>query len=106
MRMPSKWIWFLAILLCVVVLLLGAILSESQRIRNEPPVDDPTGRAYRIIGVWEDRVAVYLPQTDTPEHVYEARVSALPADEQQKLREGIAVYTGEALAKQLEDYLS
>ena len=104
--MPSKWLWVLAVLLCAVVLLLGAILSESQRISEEPSNDDPTGRAYRIIGVWEDHVAVYLPQTDTPECVYDARVSALPTDEQQKLREGIAVYTGEALAKQLEDYLS
>lgn len=104
--MPSRWIWFLAVLLCAAVLLLGAVLSESQRIADEPSDEDPVGRAYRIIGVWEDHVAVYLPQTDMPERVYEARVSALPAEEQQKLREGIAVYTGEALAKQLEDYLS
>ncbi len=104
--MLSKWIWFLAIVLCVVALLLGAILSESQRIGEEPQKDEPMGRAYRIIGVWEDRVAVYMPQTDTPERVYEARVSALPAEEQQKLREGIAVFDSEALAKRLEDYVS
>lgn len=104
--MPSKWIWFLAVVLCATVLLLGAILSESQRISEEPQNEDPTGRAYRIIGVWEDHVAVYLPQTDTPERVYEARVSTLPTEEQQKLREGVAVSDSEALAKRLEDYLS
>lgn len=104
--MPSRWIWILAIALCVTVLLLGAIVSESARIGEEPEPREPLGRAYRIIGVWEDRVAVYLPQTDSPERVYEARVSALPAEEQQKLREGIVVYNSEALAKALEDYVS
>ncbi|MBR5540293.1 MAG: hypothetical protein IKU56_02825 [Clostridia bacterium] len=104
--MPSRWIWILAIALAVTVLLLGAVVSESARIEEEDTSREPLGRAYRIIGVWEDRVAVYVPQTDLPERVYEARVSALPAEEQQKLREGIAVYNSEALAKALEDYVS
>ncbi len=104
--MPSRWIWILAIAIVVTVLLLGAIVSESVRIGEDPEPREPLGRAYRIIGVWEDRVAVYVPQTDTPERVYEARVSALPAEEQQKLREGIAVYNSETLAKTLEDYVS
>lgn len=104
--MPSKWIWFLAAVTCILALLLGAILSESSRITDEPPTDDPTGRAYRIIGVFEDRVAVYLPQTDIPERVYDARVSSLPTEEQQKLYEGIAVYDSHTLAKVLEDYVS
>ncbi len=104
--MPSRWIWILAVALAVTVLVLGAIVSESARIGEEAEPPEPIGRAYRIIGVWEDRVAVYVPQTDLPERVYEARVSALPADEQQKLREGIAVYDSEALAKALEDYVS
>lgn len=104
--MPSKWVWITAILLCAAVLLLGAILSESQRIGEPPSDDEPLGRAYRIIGVWQDRVAVYVPQTDTPERVYEARVSLLPSEEQQKLREGIAVSDSDTLAQYLEDYLS
>ena len=104
--MPSRWIWILAIALAVTVLLLGAVVSESVRVGEDPSAQEPIGRAYRIIGVWEDHVAVYVPQTDLPERVYEARVSALPAEEQQKLREGIAVYDSEALAKALEDYVS
>ena len=104
--MPSRWIWILGIALAVAVLLLGAVVSESARIGEETAPQEPLGEAYRIIGVYEDRVAVYVPQTDLPECVYEARVSPLPAREQQKLREGIAVYDSEALAKTLEDYLS
>lgn len=104
--MPSKWVWFLAIVLCVTVLLLGAILSESRRISGDTSPEEPPGRAYRIIGVWEGHVAVYLPQTDMPERVYDTAVNALPEAEQQKLREGIAVFDSETLAKRLEDYLS
>ncbi|MBE6763968.1 MAG: hypothetical protein E7553_06435 [Ruminococcaceae bacterium] len=103
--MPTKWIWFLVISLCVTAMLLGALVSEMMRTEDTPPVEEPPGRAYRIIGVWQDRVAVFEPQTDTPERVYEARVSALPDEEQQKLREGIAVYDGKALAQTLEDYI-
>ena len=103
--MPSRWIWILAIALAVTVLLLGAVLTESTRVTEETTPREPLGKVYRIIGVYEDHVAVYVPQTDLPERVYEARVSVLPEEEQQKLREGIAVYNSEALAKALEDYV-
>lgn len=104
--MSSKWLWIAAIALCVVALLLAAVLSESQRISESAQPEIPQEQAYRIIGVWEGHVAVYIPQTDMPETVYDAAVSALPAEEQQRLAEGVEVADSEALARRLEDYLS
>ena len=103
--MPAKWIWFLVISLCITAMLLGALVSEMANPEDKTSAEEPPGQAYRIIGVWEDHIAVYRPQSDTPERVYEARVSALPTEEQQKLREGITVYDGKALAQTLEDYI-
>ena len=49
--MTSKWLWFLAIVLCIMMLLLGALVNGSHVDSNASGKHDPlTGRAYRIIG--------------------------------------------------------
>ncbi len=102
--MPSKWLLIAVCSLCAAALLIGILCGETANIQPEEPSDAPLGRPYRIIGVWEGRLAVYLPQTDMPEIVYDTPIASLPEEEQQKLREGIAVADSEALAKCLEDY--
>lgn len=106
--MLKKWLWIAAIAACTAMLLTAALFGEAQRIRqtDEPAPSELSRRPWRIIGMWNDRVAVYMPQTDMPLEVYDAAVSSLPAEEQARLREGIEVFDSETLAHYLEDYLS
>ena len=104
--MPSKWRRIVVVCLCLIVLLTIFLISETWRLRGDTPTDTAREQPYRIIGIWEGRVAVYRPQTDTPETVYDTAVSSLPAEEQQKLREGVAVTDSATLAQRLEDYIS
>lgn len=67
--MPRKWLWIATIAFCTAALLTAAILCEAVRKTDSQTPNDIQDQAYRIIGVWNGRVAVYIPQTDTPETV-------------------------------------
>jgi len=60
---------------------------------------------YRIIGAWEGRVAVFLPQHSEPEQVYDTPLAVLPVEEQRRLEAGVAVENAVVLRERLEDYL-
>lgn len=67
--------------------------------------DDGTPAAYTL-GVWEGQLAVFEGEAAFPMKLYEVAVVSLPAEEQQKLRDGIAVQTAGELQVLLEDYTS
>lgn len=59
-----------------------------------------------LIGSWEDKLAVFAPPDPSPQQVYDVYLSTLPEEEQQRLKDGIAVYDEATLASLLEDYTS
>lgn len=59
---------------------------------------------YRTVGAWEGKLAVFLPGRETPERVYDVRISSLPQQEQERLNNGIAVLSASELLSLIEDY--
>ena len=104
MRPNRTTILILALMAAILLLILG--LSITNRSSETPPEPDSPAEPYRILGVWQQRVAVFLPQSEIPERVYDTPVASLPPDVRQQLSEGIAVYDSNTLAGLLEDYLS
>ncbi len=96
----KRWIVWGATALMLTAATLGALLVATPL----PPQEAPS--VYRVIGEWEGRVAVFLPQASSPEQVYDTWVSSLPDEDQRRLREGVTVGDTAELAARLEDYTS
>ena len=56
------------------------------------------------MGIWEGKVAVFLPGTNVPMRITEMPVTSLPNADQQALKDRIPVYDAQELASFLEDY--
>lgn len=59
-----------------------------------------------VIGVWEDKVAVFESGKDYPMQVFDVFVQALPQEQQQQVRVGIPAEDADRLSVLLEDYTS
>ena len=62
--------------------------------------------ARRLLGIWEGNLALFTEGRESPDEVYDVYVQTLPKEEQDRLRQGIAVGSEEELAGWLEDYTS
>lgn len=80
----------------------GALLTATPL----PPASEAPPAVYRVVGVWDGQVAVFLPSASTPEQVYDAWVAALPEDDRRRLEAGIDVYSAAELQARVEDYTS
>ncbi len=60
----------------------------------------------QLLRVWEGRLARFAVDGKQPLEVYEAEVTALPPEEQQRLADGVLVASEEELAALLENYTS
>lgn len=58
----------------------------------------------RMLGVWEERLALFETGNPLPTQVYEVWIATLPETEQQRLLAGIAVTDESMLQSLLEDY--
>ena len=87
---------------------IGLAVQTGRTPDTEQP--EPAGMTtaaqavYRVLGVWQGRLAVFRPEEETPERVYEVWVSSLPDAERERLRAGIAVSDRRELLALLEDY--
>ncbi len=104
--------WMTAVAAAVVVLFLAAALSlavdrlpDSGEEQRQSTTDETEG-AYRIVRNFQGHVAVFSPNEEEPEQVYDMMVALLPAPERERLEEGIPVADSRALKRLLEDYLS
>ena len=103
--MTKRGMWITALAATAVVLSVAVWWWMDSR-RQTPSPASPTPSVFRVIGEWEGQVAVFLPESDTPEHVYDTPVASLPAEERERLTAGVAVEDEEHLRRFLEDYLS
>lgn len=90
-----------AVLATVILAVMYVRFGRSMPRKTE----DGTPAAYTL-GVWEGRLAVFEGEAAFPMKLYEVAVISLPQDEQQRLREGIAVNDLRELQLLLEDYTS
>ncbi|MBQ3069500.1 MAG: hypothetical protein IJD01_06105 [Clostridia bacterium] len=95
------WMLWAVTAVMVTAAVTGALLTATPR----PAATEPT-EVYRVVREWDGRVAVFLPQGNTPEAVYDTWVSSLPEADRERLCEGVAVYSHSALREVLEDYTS
>lgn len=129
--MDSVWLkrglLALAILLaagCVAALLLperqmepqtqnqqGELSSQDQGQSQQPQSQmepqqtaEPEAQHMYEMGIWEGKVAVFLPGTNVPMRITEMPVTSLPTADQQALKDRIPVYDAQELASFLEDY--
>lgn len=129
--MDSVWLkrglLALAILLaagCVAALLLperqmepqtqnqqGELSSQDQGQPQQQPSQmepqqtaEPEAQHMYEMGIWEGKVAVFLPGTNVPMRITEMPVTSLPTADQQALKDRIPVYDAQELASFLEDY--
>ena len=129
--MDSVWLkrglLALAILLaagCVAALLLperqmdpqtqhqqGEFSSQDQGQPQQPQSQmepqqtaEPEAQHMYEMGIWEGKVAVFLPGTNVPMRITEMPVTSLPTADQQALKDRIPVYDAQELASFLEDY--
>lgn len=58
-----------------------------------------------LLGVWNDRLAVWGENDPQPIHVFDFRVSSLPAADQILLRRGIQAADSRELMALIEDFL-
>ena len=77
--------------------------AQTPATPQTAPEPEPEKHMYEM-GIWEGKVAVFLPDTDVPMRITEMPVTSLPQADQQALRERIPVYDAEALASYLEDF--
>ena len=129
--MDSVWLkrglLALAILLaagCVAALLLperqmepqtqnqqGEFSSQDQGQPQQPQSQmepqqtaEPEAQHMYEMGIWEGKVAVFLPGTNVPMRITEMPVTSLPTADQQALKDRIPVYDAQELASFLGDY--
>lgn len=111
MSHPSVWRR-----LCLVA--AGCALLTA--VHPTPPAEEPaptpslsgeevsvTTRApapYATVGQWEGKLAVFAPEGDTPEAVYDVFIASLPPSEQEALCHGIPVHSETELQGLLQDY--
>ena len=95
-----------AILAAITVVAASAVwwYRAQNGIETVPP--EAAQAPYRVVSEWEGKVAVFLPDADAPETVFDTPTAVLPAEERERLQAGVAVADAAALRRLLEDYLS
>ena len=84
----------------------SALSSGTMDPAGAESVSSVGGPMLCVLGVWEGKLARFLPDGLSPQEVYDVYVVSLPEEEQRRLEEGIPVYDDRTLAGLLEDYTS
>lgn len=95
--------WIVTAALCAAAgLALGwQIPVEAPTVSERSPT-----AVYRVVGEWQGCVAVFAPDADTPETVYDTAVSSLPPSVQEALKKGVEATDASTLKILLEELLS
>ena len=102
----SAALWAAATASCLLLAAMWLSLCQMPASEKEPVSDVNQAAAvpYRILGVWNGKVAVFLPDIAEPERVYDTPLLSLPTAEQERLQSGIPVENRQQLRRLLEDY--
>lgn len=101
----KRWtpVWVACLLLIGVAAWTSTLLPQpAAKSEHEAGVEKREAVPY--LGVWEGQLARFDGVNDTPEEVYEVRISSLPESEQKRLESGITWESEEAFAQLIEAY--
>lgn len=109
----KRFLWGIAGLCLGIVLLVAGIIGAIRLYRNaETPPESSREEsqimrdAGFVIGVWENKLAVFHAGSAEPMQIYDVYIASLPEEEQERLRAGVVAENAAALASFLEDYTS
>ena len=91
-------------LILVTVALILALLYTPPASPSVPALYPQDTATPYTVKSYQDYVAVFTGNTETPLRITGIRVSMLPLQDQLELAEGIAVHSETALSALLEDY--
>ena len=94
-----------ALITVLAVCLTAEPAAPPPDTQSLSPTSDVQAPLYTL-GLYQGRLALYLPTHTVPETVYDTYAASLPEEHQQALRQGVAVYSEEQLQLLLENYLS
>ena len=93
------------VIVAVLILAVLAGIWIFDRPDANSPQDSPVSAADgRMLGVWEERLALFENGNALPKEVYDVWIATLPDTEQQRLQAGIPITDDGMLAGLLEDY--
>ena len=99
---------FTAFLLYIPDLFSPAAPSPQTQQSSEdvPDVQRDTPTAQYYLRDYEGKLAVFLPDSQTPEMVFDVYLSTLPPYDRGELQLGVPVASYEELVERIEDYIS
>lgn len=96
-------------LILAVTLILGAILIafwSINRSKSSNGVAANVSESEYVIGVYQEKIAVFAQGDKIPIEVYDVYVSTLPEKDRQDLYKGVKVLSKAELKLKIEDYTS
>jgi hypothetical protein len=90
---------------CLLLVGIAAWTSTLIPMKNNPEQKAQSEKSpLPYLGIWEGNLARFDGENTVPEEVYEVRVSSLPKEEQNRLKNGITWESEEAFAELIEAY--
>ncbi len=82
--------------------------DEKEAVKNEENVsvleaEEPKSM---VLGVFEGKLALFIGESQYPNRIFDFMIRTLPAEDQNRLYEGIKLSSEEELEVLLEDYMS
>ncbi len=82
-------------------------VEDSVNPTAEVPVSSaPEGSAKYIVRAYQERLAVFRPDAETPEMLFDVYIATLPDYDQALLEQGIPAENYQVLMRLIEDYIS
>lgn len=93
--------WILSIIICTVLALFNPLENSFEGKHTQAEQTDNY-----VIGVYDEKIAVFAQGDAVPIETYDVYVTTLPESDQKSLRKGIEVKGKTELRRLIEDYTS
>ena len=94
-------VWILSIIICATLAVFNPLKNRYEGKQTQTEQTD----SY-IIGVYDEKIAVFTQGDTVPIETYDVYVTTLPESDQRSLRKGISVQGKTELKRLIEDYTS
>ena len=100
-KLISMTIWIVSIIICAVLVVFNPFIdSFEERQAQVEQIDS------YIIGVYDEKIAVFAQGDSVPIEIYDVYVTTLPEKDQKSLKKGISAKGKIELRRLIEDYTS
>ncbi len=101
----SKIYYFSLILVVLIIAVILIFFYKPFKQSSKPAVQTEAVGEY-VIGVYQEKIAVFTQGDSLPIEIFDVYVSTLPALDQKELLNGVKVKGKVELRKRIEDYTS